>query len=281
MAGTARRAVVARLRAAIGDIEKGRPPLADGGPGSAREGAGAEAPFARLEPGALHEIFAPSYGDGGAGLGFALAQGARLVSPRRPALVWLGLKAESGETGLLYAPGLARLGMGSGALVMVLAEGIVPMLWAAEEATASPAVAAVVLECLVPHRALDFTALRRLSLRAGQSSTPVLVLRYGEGREASPARTRWAVRAAPSAQNPFDGRAPGEALWRASLEKAPQGKRGEWLLGLSQGGEFHEHKEAGHGFRKDGFAGRPGGYKPAAVPGAPFPALGDRGRKAG
>lgn len=221
-----RQALVSRLRDSIEAIETRRPQ----GAGEAVARAPEAAPYARLDPHGLHEIWSPSTREGGAGLSFALGQGRGLLSPARPVLFWLGLGHEGSETGLPYAPGLAQFGLRPAELVLVRAVTVTDLLWAAEEIAASPIPAGVILECAAAQRALDFTALRRLALRSAESGTAVFLLRYGEEREASAARTRWRIAGFPSARHALDGQAPGRMRWQARLEKAPRGQRGDWVL---------------------------------------------------
>lgn len=265
-----RQAVVNRLRDSIEAIETRRPAGREAGPRPLQEAA----PYARLDPHGLHEIWSPSIRAAGAGLSFALGQGRGLIRAERPVLFWLGLGHEGAQTGLPYAPGLARFGLEPSDLVMVRAPTLTDLLWAAEEIATSPRPAGVILECAVAQRALDFTALRRLALRAGESGTPVLLLRYGAERMASAARTRWRIAAFASARNPLDALAPGRMRWHATLEKAPQGQRGSWVL-----------KWSGAAFIKEDIHVRSALVRPEPVraphPGVAFPALGDRLSQAG
>jgi len=80
-------------------------------------------------------------------------------------------------------------------------------------------VAAVVADIAYPHKALDFTASRRLALRSAASGGSVFLVRYGREREASAAKYRWRVTPSLSAAPPFDDKAPGPPRWRITLEK--------------------------------------------------------------
>jgi protein ImuA len=175
--------------------------------------------------GSLHEVFADSVRDSGAALGFALAQARRQIEPTRPAVLFLQLQADALEVGLPYALGLERFGLETERLVFVRPRTIVELLWAVEEAIACRAVAAVVADIVHPHKALDFTASRRLSLRAAASGASVFLVRYAQDREATAARYRWRIVPHLSAAPPFDDRAPGPPRWRVVLEKGSLGKR--------------------------------------------------------
>lgn len=175
--------------------------------------------------GSLHEVFTESVRDSGAALGFALAQARSLIEPKRPAVLFVQLQADALEVGLPYAWGLASFGFEPQRLVFVRPQTIVELLWAIEEAIACRAVAAVVADIVNPHKALDFTASRRLSLRAAASGASVFLVRYARDREATAAKYRWKIVPHPSSAPPFDDRAPGPPRWRVTLEKGSLGKR--------------------------------------------------------
>ena len=217
-------AEIARLRARIADIEK-RPALA--GNLADSQGVRPAGPLAAPR-GAVHEVFSDDVRNAGAALGFALGQARGLVAPGRPALIVVQLAREVGETGLPYAPGLGRFGIGPGALALVRAETVAELLWALEEAIACAAVAGVVADLAAPCKELDFTVSRRLALRTEAAGTSAFLVRYGRGREASAARYRWRAMPVPSGAPPFDARAPGPPRFAATLEKGR-------LPGLAEG----------------------------------------------
>jgi protein ImuA len=169
--------------------------------------------------GAVHEVFADSLANAGSALGFALAQARRLLVPERPGLIILQLKSDAQEIGLPYGLGLRSFGLDTEAIVFIRTDTIVELLWAIEEAIACRAVGAVVADIAYPHKALDFTASRRLALRSAASAGSVFLVRYGRDREASAAKYRWRVAPALSAAPPFDDKAPGPPRWRITLEK--------------------------------------------------------------
>jgi protein ImuA len=174
--------------------------------------------------GVVHEIFAGTVVDAGAALGFALGQARGRLGAARPALVFAQLRADAGEIGLPYGLGLSDFGIAAEAMVLVRAESIGELLWAVEEAIACRAVGAVVADIAFAHKALDFTASRRLSLRAAASGAAVLMVRYGREREASAAKFRWQVAPMQSRPPLFDRRAPGGPRWRVKLEKGQLGR---------------------------------------------------------
>lgn len=220
--------LIADLRARVDAIERPaeppRPATPSGLPGTV--------------PGLLNEVFTPTTRNAGASLGLALALARGLASPARPALLYLGLAHETHELGLPYAPALAAWGIDPATLTMVRAKTLAELLWAAEEALECSAVAAVVADLSGRHERLDFTASRRLGLRAEATRGAAFVLRYGDWREASAARRRWSVTPAASTETPFDNRATGRARWHVRLEKGLSATAGEaeWIVEVDTDG---------------------------------------------
>jgi protein ImuA len=169
--------------------------------------------------GTVHEVFADSLVDAAAALGFALGQARRMLAPERPGLLILQLKSDAQEVGLPYGIGLKTFGLEAEAIVIIRTDTIVELLWAMEEAIACRAVAAVVADIAYPHKALDFTASRRLALRAAASGCTVFLVRYARDREASAARFRWKIVPHLSRSPPFDNRASGQPRFAVTLEK--------------------------------------------------------------
>jgi protein ImuA len=221
------------LRDAIADIER-KPALAETRPllqpGDATD-------FPLPAGGLLQEIFTDEQRHAGAMLGFALAQARSLLTPARPAVIYLQLARQAQDTGLPYGPGLLSFGFDPQALLLVRPASIAELLWATEEALACRAVAAVVADVTGAHKALDFTASRRLSMRAASMGSSVLLLRYGAGREASAAQLRWRLTPVLSALRRFDALAPGAPRWLAQLEKGIlRQQQTQWLLGWTHDG---------------------------------------------
>lgn len=223
---------ITALRNTIAGIER-KPALAEA---RVRIDAGAGG-FPLPAGGLLQEIFTDERRHAGAVLGFALAQAKSLISPRRRAVIYVQLVKDSQEMGLPYGPGLVSFGFDPDALVVVRAGSMTELLWAAEEAIACQAVAAVVADIAGHQKILDFTASRRLSLRAASAGSTLFLLRYGTGREASAAHLRWRLTPTMSARKRFDPLAPGAPRWRAQLEKGILLKQQtEWLLGWTHDG---------------------------------------------
>lgn len=223
---------LAALRETIADIER-KPALAESRSlVEQRQGA-----FPVLSGGLLQDLFTDERRNAGALLGFALAQARGLLTAQRRAVIYLQLAGEAQQLGLPYGPGLLSFGFDPAALVLVRAASMGELLWAAEEALACRAVAAVVADIGSHSKLLDFTASRRLSLRSAATGGSILLLRYGQGRAASAAQLRWRLSPAQSAQRRYDARAPGPLRWRAELEKGVLIKnQTEWQLGWTENG---------------------------------------------
>ncbi|WIJ25524.1 ImuA family protein [Devosia sp. RR2S18] len=258
---------LAALRDTIANIER-KPALANA---AVRHTVGA-GQFPVLGPGMVQEIFTDEHRNCGASLGFALGLGQQLLGGPRQVLVYLQLAGESQELGVPYGAGLLSFGLDPAQLILVRPKDMVELLWAAEEALACRGVAAVVAEIGGQPKILDFTASRRLSLRAQASKTSIFLLRYGTGREASAAQFRWHIGGARSGEMPYDPRAPGETRWRVVREKGAlaQREQQEWILGWSENGFYIVDTAADHAPER-----RTG----TTLPSAPSPQLGDRLRQ--
>jgi len=193
--------------------------------------------------GLLHEVFTDEQRNSGAVIGFALGHAQRLLNVDRPAVLYLQLAHEIQEFGLPYGPGLFSFGIDPQSVILGRMQTMAELLWAMEEAVACPAVAAVLADIGGQPRILDFTASRRLTLRTASAGASIFILRYGREREATAAKLRWHVSPATSGASQFDARAPGEARWRARLEKGHlsevrKGLDEGWLLGWTQNGFY-------------------------------------------
>lgn len=230
--------------------------------------------FLAVPPGYVHEVFAPTLMDIGAALGFTLGQARKYLTPQRPGILVLQLRGDLQETGVPYGPGLAGFGLDPDSVTFVQTGSIAELLWALEEALACRAVGAVVADFAHPHKALDFTASRRLSLRAADSGISVFLLSVMKDREASAAKYRWRIAPILSRAVPFDARAPGPPRWRVVLEK------GQVRAGRPAGaeGETYLVDWTGNGFALAdiGSKDRPRALPGAAVPGALSAVLGNR-----
>lgn len=252
------------LRDIIADIER-KPALAE-----ARQSVvtAERDSFPSLAPGLFQEVFTDSARNGGASFGFALSQSKTLLTPRRPVIVYLQLFSDSQFFGLPYGPGLVAEDFDPACLIMVRPRTMAELLWVAEEALSCRAVAGIVADIGGAPKLLDFTASRRLAMRAAENGTSLFLLRYGTAREASAAHLRWHLTPLRSARQDFDPGAPGAARWRLALERGTTMKRpGAWFLEWTKNG-FATLPAGPHGAPR--FAPEP------AFPGALPAALADR-----
>lgn len=229
--------------------------------------------FLATPRGYVHEVFANSHVDTGAAFGFALAQAGGMLTPDRRGLLILQLRSDTQELGLPYGLGFSSFGLDPGAFILIRPETIAELLWAIEEAIACRAVGAIIADIAYPHKALDFTASRRLALRTAASAGALFVVRYARDREASAARYRWRVEPQPSGPLAFDDRASGAPRWLVTLEKGSlHGRKGnaqgaQYLVDLTTNGLVPADIGDTDRSRAPGVA---------PLSGAAFAALGDR-----
>ena len=210
--------IVATLRDRIADLEQRRGGWAQTPPSP--EALDAAPPWARLRRGAVHEIWSDDARDAPSALGFGLAQFGQWARAQAGAAIWVQLAHEIFESGAPYGLGLRDFGVDLERFVFIRVETMQEALWAAEEALNAPQAGAVLIDTPQAHRLLNLTTTRRLSLAAARSKAGALIMRNGVYAEASAAETRWRVRAAPSASDPYDTHAPKYARWRVNLERA-------------------------------------------------------------
>ena len=226
-----------------------------------------------IPPGTLNEIFADIPPEAGSTLAFALAQSQPLLSRERPAIIILQLTQDGRELGVPYGLGLKSFGLDPDAIVLARMDDPIDLLWAMEEAIACRAVATVIADIATPIKALDFTASRRLSLRAAASGCSAFLIRYSREREASAARFRWRLASSLSQPPPFDAQAPGQPRWHVTLEKGSLDGRRK----VAPEGEVFLVDWTNRGLERVAANDRPRGARPLAPLPGPLPAaLGDR-----
>jgi len=125
-------------------------------------------------------------------------------------------------------PCLAGLPPGLGVL-HVLVNRAVDVLWAMEEGLHCDALCAVMGEVWGDPPVLDFTATKRLALRAEARAIPALLIRRAAHPNLSAARQRWRITSLPAMRDPDDDRAPGAPLWQADLFRARGRAPGKWV----------------------------------------------------
>lgn len=187
-----------------------------------------------LAPGALHEVLAASPDDFAAALGFALGLLTRLMRTRSRPVLWAAPARESFRPGIAYPVGLAAFGFDPGRLHYLAADTARDVLWALEESLASRAPAAAIGILPAKDKSYDFTASRRLSLRAAAGGvTAFLVRPHADAGKPTAAATRWSVAARPSAPLGRRGLSMpglGPPRWQASLVRCKRGRPRDWLV---------------------------------------------------
>ena len=176
-------------------------------------------------------------------------------------VVWVQDALSRLEFGALHARGLDAAGLDPSRVIAVRAARPIDALWAMEEAASAGV--PVVGEIEGTPRALDFTATRRLEMRARAAAVPCVLVRTGpraggggpgsapgvgagtgaeagaggerggEASVASSAHWRWRVLPRPAAPDPFDARAPGPPRWELTLTRARSRPPGRWLVEAS------------------------------------------------
>lgn len=191
----------------------------------------------------LREIFADHVVDGAA-TGFALGQiGEQLKGQDKP-LLWIQDRVTQKEAG---RPCLAGLPPGL-QIIHVSVNKAIDVLWAMEEGLRCTTLAGVMGEVWGDPPHLDFTATKRLALRAETHNVPAWLMRRAAHPNLSAARERWRLTSLPSLGHPYDPRAPGQAQWQADLFRARWRTPGQWVVqhGPARGLQFGHHTNSDH-----------------------------------
>lgn len=144
--------------------------------------------------------------------------------PRSKApVLWVQDRASRLENGRVYGPALRGLH-----LLRVEVSHARDVLWAMEEGAGCGGLAAVVGEVHGAPPVLDFTATKRLAMRAEATGLPVWLIRSGAAEGLSAARERWRVGSLPSDVHPYNAAAPGAPVWEAELFRARGRAPGVW-----------------------------------------------------
>ena len=168
----------------------------------------------------LVEIFSTAVVDGAA-TGFALSH---LAATGKP-LLWIQDRLTRREAG---RPCLAGMPAGLD-LIHVDVNKAVDVLWAMEEGLRCADLCGVMGEIWGDPPALDFTATKRLALRAETNNVPAYLLRRAGHANLSAARERWRISSLPSLAQRYDSRAPGHPQWQAELFRARWRTPGHWV----------------------------------------------------
>ena len=168
----------------------------------------------------LSELFSEVAVDGAVS-GFLCAQMRDVTRP----VLWIQDRVSLREAG---RPCLAGLPVPVRILHVTVSKAA-DLLWTMEEGLRCGGLGAVVGELWGDPPQLDFTATKRLALRAEAQGLPTWLLRRGGQANLSAARLRWRIASLPSLPEPHDSRAPGPPQWRAELFRARWQAPGEWV----------------------------------------------------
>lgn len=173
---------------------------------------------------ALSEVFGETMADAGM-VGFVVSQIARTPAP----ILWIQDRMSRKETGRPYLAGFGADIGGMRTLLLMDMPRPADVLIAAEEGLRCATLAAVVAEVWGDPAALNFTATKRLAVRAEAVGVPCWLIRHGGRADLSAARDRWRITSLPSAANPDDARAPGDPRWSAELFRSRDKQPGLWV----------------------------------------------------
>lgn len=187
-----------------------------------------------LPTGALYEIMPDGHADFGAALGVNLAMLARVQHARPGAIVWVQPHRHAHSQGTLYPTALSTFGIDPDGLLHLSVPKSQAMLWALEEALGEKSVAAVVGILPENDRTYDFTASRRLLMRASRHGATAFILASQPAfAMATAADMRWSVASAASLPAPRAGQflpGMGAPRWQLHLSKSRKGATGRWLV---------------------------------------------------
>jgi protein ImuA len=220
---------LAALRARIAEQERHTPRIWPSTPIGVLDDA---LPDNGLATGALHEALPKTHSDFTAALGFSLGAIARILAARPGYLIWALPGFTAHGQGHLYPLGLAAFGIDPNRLIHLDVGKPLDVLWAIEEALDHPAVAAAIGILPENDRAYDFTASRRLAMRAARHGATAFILGARPDLGVSTAaETRWRIAAAPSDPAWRTGQMKpglGAPRWQVDLIKSRKGVTGQW-----------------------------------------------------
>lgn len=171
-------------------------------------------------PNTLSESFGACATDP-ASVAFALTQLPRTHAP----VLWVQDRLSRKEAG---RPCFAGLGKGR-SLIMVDVSRAVDVLWAMEDGLRCKALGGVIGEVWGNPKALNFTATKRLALRAEAAKVPCWLIRRAASPDLSAARNRWRISSLPSELNRHDMQAPGVSRWQVELFRSRSRPPGTWV----------------------------------------------------
>ncbi len=173
-----------------------------------------------MVPHTLSEAF-PSHPTDASAVGFALS---RLPCTNAP-ILWVQDRLSRKEAG---RPALAGMPTDR-PVIMVDLSRAADVLWAMEDGLRCRSLGAVIGEIWGDPPSLDFTATKRLAMRAEAADVPCWLIRRAASPDLSAARDRWRIASLPSAPHPHDAQAPGAPRWTLDLFRSRRAKPGQWM----------------------------------------------------
>lgn len=193
-----------------------------------------DTPAPGIRQATLAEVFAESVTDAAA-VGFVLGH-LRMGPAAGKPILWVQDRLSRRESG---RP--CQAGMGDPDMLYLEVSRPADVLWTMEEGLRCTGLAGVVGEVWGDAPALDFTATKRLALRAEAHGVPAWLIRRAARPDLSAARERWRLASLPADQDPDDPRAPGTPVWRADLFRARWRATGQWIAQPEPKGLRMEH----------------------------------------
>jgi len=168
----------------------------------------------------LSDVFAQTAADAAA-VGFVLAH-----LPRDTGTVlWAQDRLSEKEAGQPYMAGIGA----ERSLLRVNVSRPSDVLVAMEDALRCKGMTAVIGEIWGDPPSLDFTATKRLALRAEANGVPCWLIRRAGSPNLSAARNRWRIGSLPSVAHPHDAQAPGDPRWQVELFRSRYAQPGTWV----------------------------------------------------
>ncbi|WP_156788392.1 ImuA family protein [Roseobacter sp. CCS2] len=171
-------------------------------------------------PHTLSEAFLSPPTDASA-VGFALSQ----LPPTNAPILWAQDRLSRKEAG---RPALAGM-PADRPIIMVDLSRAADVLWAMEDGLRCHALGAVIGEVWGDPPSLDFTATKRLAMRAEAADVSCWLIRRAASPDLSAARDRWRIASLPSTPHPYDPQAPGAPRWSLDLFRSRRSKPGQWV----------------------------------------------------
>ncbi|MGC1502688.1 MAG: hypothetical protein WA782_00945 [Sulfitobacter sp.] len=172
----------------------------------------------------LSEAFSTAVTDAGV-LGFILSQLGRSGGT----LLWVQDRLSRKETGSPYLPGMHQKD-----IISVDVNRPLDVLWTMEEGLRCKALSCVVGEIWGDPPALNFTATKRLAMRAEANKVPCWLIRRAASPDLSAARDRWRIASLPSLPHAHDCHAPGAPRWQVELFRSRTQPPGIWVAGYDR-----------------------------------------------